>query len=426
MNKNKQFNELKRIAHESDHDHEHGKDDKDACTITPDISQKLTKGEDVPEPVYICMIKDSLNKFPWKNLGMAALNIPVTGQDNSWPMSHLQFLKEFGNRINRKTGEFDSILLFLTKLNSKNFKEALQILHGAKDELSQFIKHNDSYIHYSQDQKGQALPTDISAKLQHWENTGFPAYFPQPWHATNVGKDVTVSGGGGVGCGPWLDYKKFRNCMTPKYNHFLMWGPNVDGTTVLCPQCGMGGTDPRLLMLKGKYPNAFTYEMIKLRMKHHMWHPVIPSPGMKPYVAPPPCDVVYSDPNNPDTRPASKGGEGVRWFSSQDCDLWHKWYEKYIQFKKQELDKVETFDYIKKFLCGQYANKLTKSLVEAPNEWSASHYGGERFAPKGKYDSRQHHATISKEHPFCKEIAAGAFDYTKLKKLSEKFGQYLK
>ena len=151
--------------------------------------------------------------------------------------------------------------------------------------------------------------------------------------------------------------------MTPNYNHFLMWGPD-------CVQCGMNGSDPRMLRLKGAYPGVFAYKAVKKRMDNHEWHPVIPSPGFIPYIEPPPPGSEhYKNPNEPRT-----GEEGVRFFDQEDENEYYRLRKMYDEFKAQEMKNAETANYNVQFFT-KHPDKKLPAPWKSPNQWSAELYG---------------------------------------------------
>ncbi len=201
----------------------------------------------------------------------------------------------------------------------------------------------------------------------------------------------------------------FRVCQTPIFNHFLMWGPS-------CPNCGTTISDPRYLKLKSKYPEAFTPEKNKHRRVNHIWSPTVPSPGIRPYVAPPPAgSPYYSNPRDP--KPET---EGVRFFDSEDEALYYEYLEKYNQFKEQFGAEAEAYN--KKFF-EMRPHKQTVSRGKPPNEWSVAQYG--RTEPLWPDGTRRPDADVLKQRIQEKGVSLASTAEISLK-FAKDFSNFIK
>lgn len=358
------------------------------------LSMKALRGEPVPDDFYYKQIQSFVNQFPWQSLERPSPNVPVDGKMGPALQKALTDLEAIGHETKSAT-----LSSAIENIKSGKLKEGVDELFDAKSEVTKIIREDSEYLKET-GQKGWSY----QERLQYLNTAVYPIYFPKPWHARNLGSYVSgdPAKSGKFICGPWLPYEKFRTCQTPYYNHFLMWGPD-------CPPCGVNVSDPRHLKIKRKYPNVFTYENIKKRLDNHMWSPVIPSPGVAPYVVPPPKgSAYYSNPNDPDTET-----EGVRFFDAEDEAEYYKYLELYNKFKEKEMKSADTIRYQEEFL-KQYPHKKLPSRYKPPNEWSKAYYDREKPAwPEG----------MTREQAKAQGLLQANNKYDSILKLAEKFNK---
>jgi hypothetical protein len=319
-------------------------------------SMKAIKGLPVSDKFYIQNIQSRINQFPWKEFDKQSPNIQVTQKIDPPTQKALGELRAIGELIKNKT-----LLGSLDNIEQGKLREGASLLFDSIQEIQKLMRQNEKYIQHTGGKRWT-----LQEKVEYIKATRFPVYFPRPWQPANVGRRVSGGAAHGEVCGPWQPEGQFRTCETPYYNHFLMWGPD-------CPGCGVNATDPRRSLIKRKYPEVFTYEKIRERMKNHIWSPVLPSPGVAPYVvAPPEGTPYYKNPHDPHPEV-----EGVRFFDAQDERLYREFERAYAEFKKAEASKAETLAYNQKFF-DRYPHKQVAARAKAPNEWSSTFYGREK------------------------------------------------
>jgi len=262
----------------------------------------------------------------------------------------------------------------IKKINAGKLKEGASELWDASRELAGIVRPHHKYFADNEDQSW-----NYQKIVQYITNTKYPSYFPdRPWQARNKCKYI----GGSDKYGQYIDLpsipdnatdkeqkaalRQLASCETNIFNAFAMWSEKA-------PEMGMGGTDPRFLRIKSKYPQAWSYANIKKRLNNHSISPFIPSPGFAPYVAPPPPGTPpeqahYKNPNNPDATKAL-------FYDSEDEKLYRLYKKKYDQFM-QEYGQAAA-EYSKKWFA-LMPHKQTVSRRPAPNEWSATSYGREK------------------------------------------------
>lgn len=317
-----------------------------------DTASKLIRDEKVADEIYIRNIQTSLNRqFPWNLLETSKPTLTVTSKMDGPTKAALKKAKQAFQEVNLQAG-----LQALSKIESGNLQQGDKELSSAISALRAAL----------QEEKAEGGPElegwDAQKKITYIKMSGYPLYFPKPWQPRNLAMRYTTTGSGKKFVVPTSE-EDFIKGQTPKFNHFLTWGPD-------CPSCGMNAQDPRRLKLKSKYPSAFGYAQRKRRMKHKHWSPVVPSPGLKPYVAPPPPgSPYYSNPNNPDVET-----EGVRFFDAEDEKLYYDYLEKYNKFKEEFGKEAEKYN---QMFFAAFPHKLTRSRGISPNQWSSSLYGRE-------------------------------------------------
>lgn len=318
-------------------------------------SEELLKAEkgEMPDEFYIDNIQKTLTiQFPWDMLDIPKPSVVRDGKMNPSTKAGLQKIKQVATELKNQTA-----LNALKKIEAGDLHRGASELWTSALQIMRTMKTDKKYFKETGEEPGW----DYQKKVQYMSTTLYPVYFPKPWQARNMCSFV----GGGDKHGKFTKMPgteaEFRTCQTPQFNNFLMWGPE-------CPDCGVGGADPRYLRVKSKYPQAFTLMKNKHRRVNHIWSPTVPSPGFKPYVAAPPeGSPYYADPNDP--KPET---EGVRFFDAEDEKMYREYMAKFLQFKEQFGAEAE--EYNKKFFA-MLPHKKTKSRWKAPNEWSAGQYG---------------------------------------------------
>ena len=316
----------------------------------------------VPDKFYIDNIQKTINlQFPWERLDMQKPVVPRDGIMGPATKKALTDIKRIATELKNQTA-----LDALKKIEAGELRAGASELWDSAREIEKIVKTDSRYFEEIGDKDiYEPGGWNYQKKLQYLSSTIYPIYFPKPWQAKNM---CSFVGGKGDKHGKFTKMPateaEFRNCQTPTFNHFLMWGPE-------CPGCGIGGSDPRHLRVKSKYPEAFTYEKNKKRMENHIWSPTVPSPGFKPYVAAPPEGTpYYADPNDP--HPET---EGVRFFDADDEKWYREYFDKFQQFK-QEFGEAAA-EYNEAFF-NMLPHKRTTSRYKSPNEWSAGSYGREK------------------------------------------------
>jgi len=290
------------------------------------LPERAMRGEDVPEEFYIELIQKYINELPWKYLDKPSPNLPQDGKMGQNTINAINLLEDINTGLVSHT-LYNAIKSF----KAKDWRRCVEQLFDAKSELGSMLKH---------DSKALAAVGDrdwtYKEKLEYMQKTAYPGYFPMPWDS-RVGRDVST----GELCAPpgfsvpGVKTDNFRICETSKYHNFLMWGPQEDGT--ICVKCGINGPDPRKSYIRYKYPGAFSYHTIK---KNKGALAMIPSPGVNPYIEPPPRGgPYYSDPNNPDLHT-----EGYRFYDKEDEDFYYRYLKYFNKFKKQEEDNAKAYN----------------------------------------------------------------------------------
>lgn len=329
--------------------------------VPEQIAEQGLKGGDVPEWFYVRQIQLFINQLPWEYLNKPNPKLNVTPTIDNPTQKALDELAQIAQDLNSFVLS-DSI----RRIKAGDLKTGADQLFDAKNEINKLIKHQSEFLKEVGDKDWT-----YQEKIQHIRLSKYPSYFPKPWQPRNIGSYVTGdSRNGQFKCGP-PGYEKiistvnttpdsFRICQTPDYNHFLMWGPE-------CWNCGINGPDPRFYMVKAKYPDAFSYTQIKRRLENHEWSPLISSPGVRPYIVPPPQgSSYYSNPNNPQTKI-----EGVRFFDAEDEKEYYRLEKLYYDFKAQEESSAKTYNDL---YLNYYKHKQKKSPYSAPNVWSKEIY----------------------------------------------------
>lgn len=326
------------------------------------------------QSVYVIQIQNFINQLPWEYLDKPNPKLNITKTIDGPTTQALNALEKIGSELN------SNILLDSIKhIKNGDLKAGADQLFDAKTELNEIFTHKAKFLDEVGD-KQWSYQDKLSYIQAHPE---YPKYFPHPWQPRNLGSFVTGDDRSGTfKCGP-PGYEKsmpslqkmtpeiFRVCQTPNYNLFLMWGPE-------CWNCGINGPDPRFYAIKAEHPEAFNSANIKKRLQHHDWSPLIPSPGIRPYVVPPPKgSPYYANPNDP--QPA----EGVRFFNSRDEADYYKYLAAYVEFKKQEGKDAEEYNNLyHQYFADQGRSKKKPSLYAPPNEWSKNIYHGQVHASK--------------------------------------------
>ena len=239
---------------------------------TPGESMTGIKGGYVPAPFHLRSIQIWIGRFPWDQIELPPdiprPKIAIDGKMSPATIQGIRALEWLAGEVKSPTlaSAVQKINDYITTQNEDSLRDGASALFSAKSEIKSLLK-DDKY-------EDAAIPVSYKQKITEIQTSGLPTYFPvHSWFRKNKGSDV--SGGkryGGL-CGPWSPPELFRTCMTPNYNHFLMWGRD-------CIGCGINATlrgDPRMGRLKSAYPGAFSHKLVKERMDNHEWHPVIAS-----------------------------------------------------------------------------------------------------------------------------------------------------
>lgn len=315
-----------------------------------DTASKLIRDEKVADKVYIRNIQTSLKRyFPWDLLEVSKPALSITLKMDEATKAALQKAKQAFQEVNLQAG-----LQAISKIKNGNLQQGDKELTSSINALKAALKEEKA----EGDPKTEGW--NAQKKLNYIRMSNYPLYFPKPWQPKNLA--MKGIGGNRKFVVPTSE-EDFIKGQTPRFNHFLTWGPD-------CPSCGMVAQDPRKLRLKSKYPSTFGYAQRKRRMQTKQWSPVVPSPGLRPYIAPPPPgSPYYSNPNDPDVET-----EGVRFFDAKDEKLYYDYLEKYNKFKEEFGKEAEQYN---KMFFAAFPHKLTKSRGVSPNQWSSELYGRE-------------------------------------------------
>jgi hypothetical protein len=270
---------------------------------------------------YITKIQQFINELPWDNMDLNKPNLPLDGLMGQKVHDSLNILKKIGEEAPCPT-----LINAINTIQSGDVQKGSLQLADAKDELVNIFEQNEKYRSAIGDKKWT-----YQDKLQYLQSSQYPNYFPKPWQPKNSVSYNSADKYGEFELGA-LTPELYRVGQTPKYNHFLLWGPEYPGE-------GINGPDPRLNLIKSKYPEVFSHEQLKARLQAGEHSPIISSPGVKPYTIPPQKGSYYTDPHNPKT-----STEGMRFFDEEDENLYYTYLEAFNKFKEQEGDSAKQYN----------------------------------------------------------------------------------